>query len=39
MDVTYPGTEGGRWQRTDVDFIPLNDPADNREAEAALQGR
>lgn len=39
MDVTYPGIEGGRWQRSNADFIPLNDPADNREADAALQRR
>jgi len=29
-DVTYPGAAGGQWQRSNADFVPINDPVDNR---------
>lgn len=35
-DIVYPGASGGRWQRGSADFVPLNDPVDNREAASAL---
>jgi hypothetical protein len=34
-DLSYPGSNGGRWTRAAADFVPLNDPVDNREAAAA----
>jgi hypothetical protein len=30
-DLIYPGAAGGRWQRNAAQFVPLNDPVDNRE--------
>lgn len=30
--LQYPGSAGGAWTRTSIDFVPLNDPVDNREA-------
>lgn len=35
-DLVYPGSNGGRWVRA-ADFVPLNDPVDNREAAAAAR--
>ncbi len=37
-DLTYPGTAGGQWLRERAEFVPLNDPVDNRAA-AALTGQ
>lgn len=36
-DLSYPGAAGGQWQRLNADFVPLNDPVDNREAVAAFE--
>jgi hypothetical protein len=30
-DLVYPGPAGGRWLRHNADFVPLNDPVDNRQ--------
>ncbi len=32
--LQYPGNAGGAWTRANIDFVPLNDPVDNREAVA-----
>jgi hypothetical protein len=36
MALQYPGAAGGSWNRTAVQFVPLNDPVDNRAAAALL---
>ena len=37
IDLTYPGAAGGRWLREEANFVPLNDPVDNREVISARQ--
>ena len=32
MQLVYPGTAGGQWNRSNVRFVPLNDPVDNDDA-------
>ncbi len=34
--LQYPGSAGGRWDRGNADFVPINDPVDNREAVSAI---
>jgi hypothetical protein len=36
-ELQYPGAAGGSWFREAADFVPLNDPVDNRAAAALLE--